>query len=66
VAQPFDTSTRELIEAQPADWLECVGLGRREVAVINADLATITAVERLEALTEGLLDVESWDELLAG
>jgi predicted transposase YdaD len=43
VAQPFDTSTKELIEAQPADWLEFVGLGRREVEVINADLATITA-----------------------
>src|SRR5262249_1089399 len=41
--QPFDTSTKELIETQPADWLEFVGLGRREVEVINADLATITA-----------------------
>jgi predicted transposase YdaD len=43
VAQPFDTSTKELIEAQPSDWLEFVGLGRREVEVVNADLATITA-----------------------
>jgi predicted transposase YdaD len=43
MAQPFDTSTKELIEAQPADWLEFVGLGRHEVEVVNADLATITA-----------------------
>jgi predicted transposase YdaD len=27
-------------------------------------LEAITAIERLEALTERLLDVESWDELL--
>ena len=33
---------------------------------IEATLAEITAIERLEALSERLLDVESWEELLAG
>jgi predicted transposase YdaD len=33
---------------------------------IRAALAGITQIERLEVLTERLLDVESWDELLAG
>ena len=32
----------------------------------EAALAGITAIERLEALSERLLDVESWAELLAG
>jgi hypothetical protein len=32
----------------------------------EAALAGITAIERLEALSERLLDVESWEELLAG
>jgi predicted transposase YdaD len=62
VAQPFDTSTKELIETQPADWLEFVGLGRREVDVINADLATITAaadkVLRVQAPVPGLAHLE--------
>jgi hypothetical protein len=32
----------------------------------RAALEGITEIERLEALSERLLDVESWDELLAG
>jgi predicted transposase YdaD len=32
----------------------------------QAALDTITAIDRLELLSERLLDVESWDELLAG
>jgi predicted transposase YdaD len=32
----------------------------------EAALAGVTAIERLEALSERLLDVESWEELLAG
>ena len=45
-------------------------LGRRRFGPpspeAEAVLAGITAIERLEALSERLLDVESWEELLAG
>src|SRR5437764_15009208 len=41
--QPFDASTKYLIEAQPADWLEYLGLPRADVDVIPADLSTVTA-----------------------
>jgi hypothetical protein len=51
--QPFDATTKNLVETHPEDWLEYLGLQR-------------TAVECLEQLSERLLDVESWDELLAG
>jgi hypothetical protein len=32
----------------------------------RAAIKALTDLERLEALTDRLLDVESWDELLAG
>ena len=35
-------------------------------AAARAALASIPAIERLEALSERLLDAESWEELLAG
>ena len=35
-------------------------------AATAAALEAITAIERLELLSERLLDVESWDELLGG
>jgi hypothetical protein len=33
---------------------------------MTAALEAIPAIERLEALTERLLDAESWEEVLAG
>jgi hypothetical protein len=33
---------------------------------VQSALEAITAIERLEQLSERLLDVESWEELLAG
>jgi predicted transposase YdaD len=33
---------------------------------IQAEIAGIASVERLERLTDRVLDVESWEELLAG
>jgi hypothetical protein len=33
---------------------------------VQAALTAITGIERLEQLSERLLDVESWEELLAG
>ena len=36
------------------------------LAEMTAALEAIPAIERLEALTERLLDAESWEELLAG
>jgi predicted transposase YdaD len=43
VPQPFDATTKELIENQPADWLVYLGFSRVAVEVINADLSTVTA-----------------------
>jgi len=41
--QPFDASTKSLIEAQPADWLAYLGLPAAAVELIPADLSTVTA-----------------------
>jgi predicted transposase YdaD len=41
--QPFDASTKYLIEAQPADWLAYLGLPPAAVELIPADLSTVTA-----------------------
>jgi predicted transposase YdaD len=43
VPKPFDAATKHLIEAQPGDWMEYVGLARAAVDVVDADLSTITA-----------------------
>jgi predicted transposase YdaD len=60
--QPFDASTKYLIETQPADWLEYLGLPRAAVDVIPADLSTVTAsadkVLRVRARKPWLAHVE--------
>lgn len=60
--QPFDASTKYLIEAQPADWLEFLDLPRADVDLIPADLSTVTAaadkVLRVQAPTPWLAHVE--------
>jgi hypothetical protein len=43
VPKPFDAATKHLIESQPGDWLEYVGLARVAVDVVDADLSTVTA-----------------------
>lgn len=43
-AKPFDATTKFLLEADPAGWLQYLGLGRPASAtVIDADLATVTS-----------------------
>jgi hypothetical protein len=41
--KPFDAATKHLIESQPGDWMEYVGLARANVDVVDADLSTVTA-----------------------
>jgi predicted transposase YdaD len=43
VPKPFDATTKHLVEARPAAWLEYAGLPRADVDVIDADLSTVTA-----------------------
>lgn len=43
-AKPYDATTKYLLEADPAGWLEYVGLGRpASTSIIDADLATVTS-----------------------
>lgn len=42
MSKPFDATTRDLLEFQPADWLRYAGLEATEVEVLNSDLSTIT------------------------
>ncbi len=43
MSKPFDATTKHLVETQPGDWLEYVGLTAASVDVIDADLSTVTA-----------------------
>jgi predicted transposase YdaD len=43
VPKPFDATAKYLVETQPEDWLEYLGLPRSTVEVIEADLSTVTA-----------------------
>ncbi len=43
MAKPFDVTTKHLIETNPQDWLEYVGLPRTEVQIIDADLSSVSA-----------------------
>ena len=43
MARAFDATTKHLIEMQPADWLELVGMPRAPVTVLDADLSSISA-----------------------
>jgi len=58
MAKPFDATTKQLVEAQPAAWLEFAGLltrgrGTATIEVIEADLSTVTAeADRVLRVTE--------------
>jgi predicted transposase YdaD len=41
--KPFDATAKFLVETQPEDWLEYLGLPRSPVEVIEADVSTVTA-----------------------
>src|SRR5205823_5585325 len=41
--QPFDATTKDLVETHPEDWLEYLGLRRAAVEVVDADVSTVTA-----------------------
>src|SRR5437870_6351451 len=41
--QPFDATTKDLVEMHPEDWLEYLGLPRAAVELIDADVSTVTA-----------------------
>jgi predicted transposase YdaD len=42
MAKPFDATTKKLVETRPADWLALLGITGTPVAVMDADLATVT------------------------
>lgn len=69
-SKPFDVTTKYLLEADPAGWLEYVGLGRpAATSIIDADLATVTSaadkVIRVEGPTPwlGHLELQSSRDL---
>lgn len=39
--KPFDVTTKQLVETDPAAWLEYVGLPPAQVQIIDADLSTL-------------------------
>src|SRR3989442_3244078 len=41
--QPFDTTTKDLVELHPEDWLAYLGLPRAAVEVVDADVSTVSA-----------------------
>jgi hypothetical protein len=47
VAKPFDATTKHLIETNPQDWLEYVGMPRTEVQIISRILDVETWDELL-------------------
>jgi hypothetical protein len=74
--KPFDVTTKELLESDPRAWLELL-LGRElgEVRILN-DLESPSLASRpklmplpiwrkLEQLTDRVLEVTAWEELLA-
>jgi predicted transposase YdaD len=42
VSKPFDATTKTLLEARPANQAAFLGVPADEVALINADLSTVT------------------------
>ena len=41
--QPFDATTKDLVELHPEDWLAYLGLPRAPVEVVDADVSTVSA-----------------------
>ena len=41
--QPFDATTKDLVEMHPEDWLAYLGLPRAAVEVVDADVSTVSA-----------------------
>ncbi len=42
MAMPYDVTTKELVEFNPPDWLDFLGLPSAPVTVVDADLATLS------------------------
>src|SRR5712691_8169529 len=41
--QPFDATTKDLVELHPEDWLAYLGLPSAPVEVVDADVSTVSA-----------------------
>lgn len=41
--QPYDATTKKLIQSHPADWLAYLGLPARSITLVDADLSTVSA-----------------------
>ena len=80
MAEAYDATPRPLIEMDPVAWLEYLGIpapNPARVRVIDSNLATVVPEagsaeigrnddpDRLDVLLERVLDVSTWDELLA-
>ena len=60
--KPFDVTTKQLVETDPAAWLEYAGFPIAPVEVIDADLSAVTVaadkVIRVDAIKPYLLNLE--------
>jgi predicted transposase YdaD len=62
MSKPYDATLKELLEIEPTDWPQLVGLAPERVDVIDADVSTVTAaadkVLRLHGPSPSLMAVE--------
>ncbi len=81
MSKPYDASIKDLAAQGPTDFVACFdGPTRQSVTLLNVDLSTVTTaadetvrakieaireIDALEELTERLLAVSSWVDLLA-
>ena len=68
MSKPFDAAAKTLLEINPKDWIDYLGIKAEHVEVIDGDIATVTAnadkVIRVKARKPWLVNVEflSWSD----
>ena len=68
MSKPFDAAAKTLLEINPKDWVDFLGLHADRVEVIDGDIATVTAnadkVLRVHSIIPWLINVEflSWSD----
>ena len=68
MSKPFDAVAKTLIEMNPKDWVDYLGVKAEHVEVVDADIATVTAnadkVIRVKSRKPWLINVEflSWSD----
>src|SRR5258708_21569008 len=60
--QPFDATTKDLLEFSPEEWPRVAGLGTGKVEIIDADISTVSGatdkVIRVQAPRPSLLSID--------